>query len=144
MKKILFGAAALFLMTNCSGNGTTEKTSEDSIRIADSIAQVEAAQAAAEQARQDSIRQDSIAKAEVAAKYDDLVNEYVSNANIFYKKARTCRTNSQYASTVEVLRKCQKLESKINKIKSDLTSEQLSKLKSAKSKIKNSLGYIAD
>ena len=42
MKKLLLGAAALFLMTGCSGNGTSEKTREDSARIADSIAQVEA------------------------------------------------------------------------------------------------------
>ena len=60
MKKLLFGAAALLLMASCSGNTTKEKAKEDSIRIADSIAQVEAAKAAAEQARMDSIRQDSI------------------------------------------------------------------------------------
>ena len=48
MKKVLFGAAALLLMASCSGNGTKEKAKEDSIRIADSITQVEAAQGAAE------------------------------------------------------------------------------------------------
>ena len=67
MKKILFVAAALFLMASCSGNGTTEKASDDSARIADSIAQVENAKAAAEQARLDSICQDSIQKAELEA-----------------------------------------------------------------------------
>lgn len=76
MKKLLFGAVALFLMTGCSGNGTSEKTRKYSLRIADSIEQVEASrqaeeavQEAAERARQDSIRrnsvrQDSIAKAQ--------------------------------------------------------------------------------
>ena len=69
MKKVVSGAAALLLLASCSGNGASEKAKEDSIRIADSIAQVEAAQAAAEQARlesmrQDSIRQDSIERAE--------------------------------------------------------------------------------
>lgn len=67
MKKILFGATALILMVSCSGNGTSyEKARQDSIRIADSIAQVEAAKAIAEQARQDSIRQDSIKRIEKA------------------------------------------------------------------------------
>lgn len=60
MKKILFGAAALFFIVSCSGNGASEKSNEDSLRVADSIAQAEAAQAAAEEARLDSIRQDSI------------------------------------------------------------------------------------
>lgn len=72
MKKLLLGAAALFLMASCSGNGPTEKTKEDSVRIADSIAQVEAAQAAAEQARLDSIRADSIKQAEADAFYNKL------------------------------------------------------------------------
>ena len=77
MKKLLFGVTALLLMTSCSGNGTTEKASDDSARIADSIAQVENAKAAAEQARldsirQDSIRQDSIKKAEADAFYNKL------------------------------------------------------------------------
>ena len=65
MKIFLFGVTALFLMASCSGNGASEKAKEDSLRIADSIAQVEAAKA--EQARLDSIRQDSIAKAELEA-----------------------------------------------------------------------------
>ena len=60
MKKLLFGAAALFLVASCAGNGTSEKAKEDSAHVADSIAQVEAAKAAAEQARLDSIRRDSI------------------------------------------------------------------------------------
>ena len=50
------------LMSSCSGNGTSEKTNEDSARITDSIAQVEAKQASAEQVRPGSLRQDSIAK----------------------------------------------------------------------------------
>lgn len=71
MKKLFFGATALLLMASCSGNGTTKKTKEDSTRIADSIAQVEAdrkaqeaAKEAMEKARLDSILQDSIAQEE--------------------------------------------------------------------------------
>ena len=52
MKKLLLGAAALFLMAGCARFGNSKKAAEDSARIADSIAQVEAA----EQARQDSIQ----------------------------------------------------------------------------------------
>ena len=55
MKKLLFGLAALFLLTSCVGKRNSEKTREDSARVADSIAQVEAAKAVVEQARQDSI-----------------------------------------------------------------------------------------
>ena len=71
MKKVLFGVVTLILMANCTGNSALEKAREDSARIADSIAQIEAirqaevaAQVAAVQARMDSIRQDSIAKEE--------------------------------------------------------------------------------
>lgn len=72
MKKLLFGIAAIMLMASCSGNGASEKAKEDSTRIADSIAQVEAEQAAAEQARLDSLRADSIKKAEADAFYNKL------------------------------------------------------------------------
>ena len=43
MKKLLFGVAALLLTASCLGNGTTEKASDDSANIEDSIARVEAA-----------------------------------------------------------------------------------------------------
>ena len=71
MKKLLFFAMSLILMAGCSGNGASEKANEDSIRIADSIAKVEAAQAAAEQARLDSIRQDSINSIEIEKQYSN-------------------------------------------------------------------------
>ena len=69
MNKSLFGIfVSLILMVSCAGKSASEKAREDSIRIADSIARVEAAKAAAEQAaeqaRLDSIRQDSIAQEE--------------------------------------------------------------------------------
>lgn len=41
MKKLLLGASALLLMASCSGNGASEKANDDSVRMADSIAQVE-------------------------------------------------------------------------------------------------------
>ena len=72
MKKLLLGAIVIFLMASCSGNGASEKANEDSIRIADSIAQVEAAKVAAEQARLDSIRADSIKQVEADAFYNKL------------------------------------------------------------------------
>ena len=72
MKKLLFGISALLLLASCSGNGASEKAREDSTRIADSIAQVEAAKVAAEQARLDSIRADSIKQAEADAFYNKL------------------------------------------------------------------------
>ena len=130
MKNLLLGAAALFLMASCSGNGTTEKTNEDSTRIADSIAQVEAAQAAAEQARQDSIRQDSIAKAEAQAKtaqYDDLVDQYVALVNKLDKEARSGNFNNIDSK----VRKICNLEAKIRKVKNNLSPEQLTKYKKA-------------
>ena len=77
MKKLLFGTAALLLMASCSGNGTSEKTREDSTHITDSIAQVETARQAeeaamttAEQVHLDSIRQDSINRIEKLNKFN--------------------------------------------------------------------------
>ena len=72
MKKFSFislGALVISLLLSCSGGGTSEKAKEDSIRIADSIAQAEA-----EQARLESMRQDSITQASIEqAKFLDLV-----------------------------------------------------------------------
>lgn len=66
MRKSLIFFTPLFILIGCSSKSdmAQEQARQDSIRIADSIAQVEAAQAAAEQARLDSIRQDSIANEE--------------------------------------------------------------------------------
>ena len=134
MKKLLFGAVALLLMASCSGNGTTEKANDDSARIADSIAQVEAAKAAAEQARVDSLRQDSIANAEKAAqeasKYDDLINQYVSAVNNVEKAAKKGQMNKMQSLCDEA----QRLRNKIDKIKNELTPEQSAKFKKAVSK----------
>lgn len=62
IKHFLISIVAVGFLTGCGGKDT-EKIREDSIRVADSIAAVEAARAA-EQARLDSIRQDSIKMAE--------------------------------------------------------------------------------
>ena len=70
MKKLIFGAVALFLMASCTGGSRTEKTSEDSIRTADSIAQV---QAAAEQAHLDSLRRDSIMQETIAQQFKNAI-----------------------------------------------------------------------
>lgn len=122
MKRILFGISALFLMASCSGNGASEKVREDSARIADSIAQVEAAKAAVEQARLDSIRQDSIAKAEVAAQYDALLNQYIKAAN-----------NPSAANA----NKSWRLGNELEKVKDKLTPEQRAKFEKAKKKRQN-------
>lgn len=128
MKKLLFGAAALFLMASCAGNGTSEKAREDSARIADSIAQVKAA----EEARLDSIRLDSIAKAEAqakAAEYDELIDQYVKTVNKYGKLRWDMR---DWTEQEKLFNKYHKLEKQINQIKGDLNSEQLSKFKKAK------------
>lgn len=72
MKKLLLGVTAILLMASCSRKDTTEKANDDSIRIADSITQVEAIQAAVEQARLDSIRQDSIQKETEKAEFAEI------------------------------------------------------------------------
>lgn len=75
----LFVVSVIFI--SCAGNNS-EKLREDSIRIADSIAAVEAAQEeaarAAEQARLDSIRQDSI---EQEAKFNLAQMSFINNNN---------------------------------------------------------------
>ena len=123
MKKLLLGAIALFLMASCSGNGTSEEAKEDSVRIADSIAQVEAAQAAAEQARLDSI-------AKVSAQYDELISQYVDAVNTVEKAAK----KGQWNKMQSLCDKAQRLRNKIDKIKKDLTPEQSAKFKKAFSK----------
>lgn len=82
MKKLLFGAATLLLISSCSGNSIKEKAKEDSIRIADSIAQVDASKAAAEQARLDSIRQDSIQKEADFAEIQSVVKNFYQSSVI--------------------------------------------------------------
>ena len=131
MKKLLFGVAAIMLMASCSSNGTSEK--EDSTRIADSIAQVEVAN---ELARQDSIRQDSIAKvekaAQQAAQYDDLVNQFVSAVN----NIDNAHKKGNYSNMHSLVNKYNTIHNQINKVKKDLSSEQLSKVKNAEKKYK--------
>lgn len=119
MKKLLFGIVFLLFMTSCHSNGDSEKAKEDSARIADSIALIEAA---VEQARQDSIRQDSIAKAEKAqeaAQYDDLLNRYIKSVN-----------NLNYINA----NKSWVLGNQLEKVKDKLTPEQLEKYEKAKAK----------
>ena len=112
MKKLLFGAAALLVMVMASCNGASEKAREDSIRIADSIAQIEAAKAAAEQARLDSIRQDSIQNAEefsrVVKALENLPNEkdkivgYLTALGFKGSKKTSTRTQDYIGSEIEV------------------------------------------
>ena len=146
MKKLFFGGVALLLMASCAGRGSSEKAREDSVRIADSIAQVETATAAAEQARQDSIRQDSIAKAEAASQYDDLLNEYVAATTKLENLANKVKRleNVNFNTVNNTLSKCASLERQIKKVKSNLTPEQLEKFKKAKKKWdKNVRNFVA-
>lgn len=135
MKKLLLGGTVLLLMASCSGNGTSEKAQENAAHLADSIAQVEAAKAAAEQARQDSIRQDSLAKAEElakAAQYDGLVSQFVSSVNKIEKAANRGDFSNMHA----LVNNYESLHNKINKVKNDLTPEQLTKVQNAEKKYK--------
>ena len=136
MKKLLFGAAAIMLMVSCSGNGASEKAQEDSTRITDSIAQQEAALATDGQVRQDSLRQDSIAKAEAAAQYDDLLNEYLAATTKLENLAKKVKRleNVNFNTVNNTLSKCVSLERQIKKVKSKLTPEQLEKFKKGKTK----------
>lgn len=139
MKKLLLGAAALFLMASCSGSGSTKNTNEESTRIADSIAQVEA-----EQARLDSIRQDSIAKAEelakATAKYDNLVTQYVSSVNNIERAAK----NRNFSNMHSLVNKYNSLLEEIDKIKNNLSPQQLSEVEKAEKKYKRLVnGVIA-
>ena len=146
MKKFLFGILSLILVTGCTRNGRSEKEIEDSMRIADSIAQIEAAKIAAEQAIQDSIRQDSIAKAEAAAQYDKLLDDYLkatTNLESYGKKAKQ-GINCNYDEVYNVIKKCVDLEAQIKKIKSKLTPEQLETYKRAWKKYDNNISWFAD
>ena len=140
MKKLLYLSAVLLLATSCSG-GNSDKAKEDSAALEDSLAKVEIAK---EQARLDSILQDSIAKAEQQAKaasqYDEVVDQYVANVN----KVAAAAKKGDYSKYGPLSSKCINLSSKIEKIKGELTPEQLDKYKKAKSKYSRLLsGTIA-
>ena len=132
MRKILFGAFALFLMTSCTGNGTSEKINEDTARVTDSIAQIEATNAATEQAKQDSTPQNSSTKVEAAAEYDDLVNNYVNSVKSIDKAAK----KGDFSKMHSLINNYNSALNKINKVRSKLSPEQLSKVKKAEKKYK--------
>ena len=66
MKKLLFGAAALFLMASCSSNGNKQMEIPQTPE-SDSITQVDTTPQQEEPARRDSIPRDTIKKAELEA-----------------------------------------------------------------------------
>lgn len=142
MKNLLFGAAVLFLMASCAGNGRSEKVGEDSSQRADSSLQTEvAAEAETEQVPQDSMAKDANAKTEKtsnkSAEYDDLLNQYeksVKNYQKFVKTFREFNNDGFYHKQPSYTKKCRDLYFKINKIKNNLTPEQNRKFKSLRSK----------
>ena len=135
MKKMLIGAAALLLMASCSGNGTTEKTLEDSARIADSIAQVET-QTKSEKTDTVTDGLNSTQSAEEQtndyAQYDDLLNQYETVVKQYQKFVKNF--NGNYSKQPTYTTKCNKLSGKLNKIKDILSPEQKKKLKSLRAK----------
>lgn len=88
MKKLLFGAVALFLIASCAGNGTSEKASEDSADMTtDSLAQVESTNAADEKADLEAKRQEAAKKEKEAeeadfAKIQKLVKDFYQSSVI--------------------------------------------------------------
>ena len=137
MKKILFGAVVVLLMVNCSGKGASENAREESARLADSIALVEAAAA-------DSVRQDSIAKVEAAAKYDKIVNEYLEETTKLENLAKKLKNgkNINFKTSDNIMTRCVKLDGQIKKVKNELTPEQLEKYKKGRKKWNNSIGWF--
>lgn len=83
MKKIFLVYIVLFSLigTACSQSGG-QSVNEDSIRIADSVARVEA-----EAAQKEALRQDSISQAETA-KYDDMISACEKAENTYNKYAK--------------------------------------------------------
>lgn len=121
------------LIMGCSSN--TESESKDSLNTKDSPNVVEQTV----QTQPDSLprdtkvaQQDSVNKA--TAQYDDLINEYVSTVNSFYKASQNLGKGNNWEKGVSLLQKCWKIEDKIKKVKGKLSPEQLKKYKSAKSK----------
>ena len=79
-------------MISCSGESASEKAREDSVRIEDSISQVEAAKAVAEQTRLDSIRQDSINSIEIEKQYSNALHLNLNKK----EKKETYQGDNQY------------------------------------------------
>lgn len=135
MRKLIFGSAILFLLANCSSNGASEKSNEDSSSITDSIAKGEAAKDTTEQVRQDSVVKDTTVKEEessnTTAEYDDLLNQYEKSVKNYQKFVRNFR--GEYDKQPAYTKKCRNLYNKINKIKNKLSPAQNKKFKSLKS-----------
>lgn len=161
MKKLLFGAAALFLMMSCSGNVKSEKTLEDSPQ-ADSQEQVDESTVSATGNEQDSSKMDTELKNETTDKeeksdntskadkeekakketsqYDDLVSQYVASVNNLEKAAYA----GKWDKITSLGNKHDNLRNKINKVKNNLSPEQKAKVKKAEKKYDRLLnGVIA-
>lgn len=135
MKKILFGVSALLLMASCSGNGSSEKSAEDTASKPDSIATVDT-QAKSEKTDTLTVAQNSNQSAEEqtndSAQYDDLLNQYETAVKQYQKFVKNF--NGNYSKQPTYTTKCNKLYGKLNKVKDKLSAEQKKKLKSLKAK----------
>ena len=113
MKKLLFGVAAILMMTGCSGNNdASQKTVEDSTPIADSITQVETQKVIAEQATPEAEPKDEVKKDEEFAKVvkalerlpenKDKIGAYLKKLGFNGKKTTSKKIEDYLGDKIEV------------------------------------------
>lgn len=139
MKKFIFGATALIMMTACSSNANNEQGTNDSMPAADTMAVVDTLQAPPSEMVQDeapaTVATDTAAQAKAeetvnaeAAKYDPMLKEFkdlISQCWALSKKGMTI--NDQ--KLADIWMKAGDVCSKLNKAKKKLTPEQQAEFK---------------
>lgn len=161
MKKIMYLAVVCALVVSCGGNKPQENGAEnyneqtDTIIItADSIDDVDTATVNIVSAEDYSIgKEEDIVPEEVVevvqadannSKYDGMLDEYESAANNLKSAANKVLSGNESAMN-DVSKygpKCDKLESKLNKAKKDLSPNQLDRFKKIKSIHYKAIGSV--
>ena len=143
MKKLLFGAAALLLMSACSGsNGTkTDNQDMDSVNTIDSVAPAADSTTVKERPQLDAPQQDTVAQAEKkvdpeVAKYDSMLDNYESLIKKCWSMSKKgLSINDQ--ELADVWMEAGDVASKLDKANKKLTPEQQSRLKKLDKDYKN-------
>ena len=152
MKKLLLGFAAIYLLVSCSGKNENTQQITDTVQQEDTLTQEAPDLDSTRQAATDALKTDSDSSANQIsketsndqskdfAKYDKLVAQFVASVDNLEKAAKKGKWNS----LTSLGKKNDSLRSQINKVKKNLSPEQLAKVKKAEKKYSRLLnGVIA-
>lgn len=139
MKKLFSGFVAICLLVSCSGKNENSQQITDTVQQEDTLTQVAPDLDSTRQAATDALKTDSHSSANQIsketsndqskdfAKYDKLVAQFVASVDNLEKAAKKGKWNS----LTSLGKKNDSLRSQINKVKKNLSPEQLAKVKKA-------------